>query len=398
MKAKKLEDKLKEIKRKHYDEMSLPQSAFIIFDEEEGAQRALSAEKKKIKVCDHPLDFKKPTEPSDIIWENRHTPKTRWAYRAVIASIILGLILAVSFVVIYVLQTWSSTSKYGNINCENIYKIYPNQESLKKYAIKEWISWKTENFDTILDGSLKCFCEKEKKTHGYYDISKRKYSSPDIVDQKGRVIEEDICFDYLVHSYWKAIVNQAIGFGIVMINYFSRYVLVILIEWIGYATQSALNNAITNAIFVTQFFNTAIILLFIKSNLNESGIPFLGRVFNGDYYDFDSNWFDEIGSSIAFAMFYSAIWPIIEFVFFHGIRVAFRLLDRMSLCPSKYRTKKTTVQQYVDLYGGPEYLIYWKYSRITNMAWVTFMFGPGIPILYPTFLLALLIQYISERL
>jgi len=149
---------------------------------------------------------------------------------------------------------------------------------------------------------------------------------------------------------------------------------------------------------VTEFFNTAIILLLLKSNFSDTGIPFMSILFNDKYYDFDHNWYDEIGSALTFTIFYSALWPMIEFVVFYGMRVLFRFLDSWSILPSKYKTNKSTIQQYVDTYGGPEYLIYWKYSRIINLAWVTFMFGPGIPILYPTFLLALIIQYCVERL
>lgn len=183
-----------------------------------------------------------------------------------------------------------------------------------------------------------------------------------------------------------------------MVNYFCRYVLVILVEWIGYPTQSSLNKSITNVIFVSQFFNTGLILLLIKANFSDSGVPILNQLFNDFYYDFSSEWYDDIGGALLFAMIYSAIWPIIEFISFYALKVGFRILDSKRLCPNKYKTNLTTIHKYVDLYGGSEYLIYWKFSRIINLAWVTFMFGPGIPILYPTFLLALVIQWVVERL
>ena len=398
VRAREIEEKLGNMKAELYEEHSVPLSAFVIFEEEEGAHRALESERGSVNFYDEPLKFKRPSEPSDIIWENRHTPIMKWIYRALIVSLILLLLLAATFALIYFLKTWVTKEQYGNTNCSEIYKIYPNHNALKKYAIKEWYALYEEKIDTTLDGALGCFCEKEKASHGYSTIIKQDYSHPSVLDNKGEIIKDNICFDYLISVYWSALLNQGIGIIIVFINYFCRYILIILVQWIGYATQTNLNKAITNAIFVTEFFNTGIILLLIKSNLTESGVPLMDKFFNGLYYDFDSHWYDDIGGAIAFTVFYSAIWPIIEFAFFYGLRVFYRVLDSKSLCPSKYKTAKTTIQQYVDLYGGSEYLIYWKYSRIINLSWVTFMFGPGLPILYPTFLLAMVIQYIVERL
>jgi hypothetical protein len=125
--------------------------------------------------------------------------------------------------------------------------------------------------------------------------------------------------------------TQGVAYLIIFINFFCSMILFGLIEWIGYATQSGLNKAFTVAIFVTQFFNTGIILLLIKSNFSEAGIPFLGVIFRSVYYDFDPTWYDDIGSALSFAMFYSAIWPIIEFLFFYGMRVFSRVLDARSL-------------------------------------------------------------------
>ena len=185
---------------------------------------------------------------------------------------------------------------------------------------------------------------------------------------------------------------------IVVTNYISRFFVVKIITWIGYKTQTGLNKAYTNVILATQFFNSAIILLLIDSNFNDSGIPFLGLIFKGNYYDFDSNWYKNMGGIIEYTVAYIAIWPIIEFVCYYSIKLLLRLLDWRTLCPDKYRTRKTTIQQYVDLYGGPDYLIFWKYSAIVNIVWITFMFGPGLPILYPTLLFGLIVLWVTERL
>jgi len=37
----------------------------------------------------------------------------------------------------------------------------------------------------------------------------------------------------------------------------------------------------------------------------------------------------------------------------------------------------------MDLYSGPEYIIHYKYSLLLNSAFVTMMYGLGMPILFP---------------
>lgn len=318
------------MKEKNYNQIITPKSAFIVFEEEEAVHRAL-ASKNNLLFYDEKLKFKTPPEPSDIIWENRHASSSKWCIRALIASFIIFLLLLITFLGIMFLKTWTTKAQYGEMNCETVQKFYPTDRILKKYAIKEWLTLNGKNSQITLDGALKCYCKKEKEQFGYSEIIYKEYSDPTLLDARGKPREGKICLDYLFDNYWSMIMTQAVAYLIIFINMFSRMILVVLIEWIGYPTQSSLNKAYNIAIFVTQFFNTAIILLLVKSNFSDSGIPLIGRIFTSVYYDFDYNWYDDIGSSLAFAMFYSAIWPIIEFIFFFGIRFFTRILDSWSL-------------------------------------------------------------------
>jgi hypothetical protein len=52
----------------------------------------------------------------------------------------------------------------------------------------------------------------------------------------------------------------------------------------------------------------------------------------------------------------------------------------------------------VDIYSGPLYFIHYKYSAILNITFVTFMYGLGLPILFPVAVLAFLVLYWVEKL
>lgn len=93
----------------------------------------------------------------------------------------------------------------------------------------------------------------------------------------------------------------------------------------------------------------------------------------------------------------NAFMPIIEFMLWGSIRMLKRILDSNCLC-GKYRTKKITKQQFVDLYSGPDFLIHYRYSAMMNITFIAMFYGTGIPILYPVALLSFFIIYFLEKM
>jgi hypothetical protein len=96
-------------------------------------------------------------------------------------------------------------------------------------------------------------------------------------------------------------------------------------------------------------------------------------------------------------MIFNIAYPIAEFLIFYLIRFIKRSIDSGFTC-NKKKTKKEVIIDYVDLYCGPEYVIHYKYSFIMNVVFMTFMFGAGLPILFPLALCSLVVLYIMERL
>jgi len=80
-------------------------------------------------------------------------------------------------------------------------------------------------------------------------------------------------------------IGSMMSFLIVVINTILRLILITLIKWIGEDTHSKQIKTITNGVFVTQFFNTAILLLMVNANVAEVGLP-LASIFAGPFYDF----------------------------------------------------------------------------------------------------------------
>ena len=155
-KAREIEEKLKDIKDDAYEKMGRPKSAFVIFNQEEAAQRALRVQNKEILFYNKSLKFKQPPEPSDIIWENRNISNTTKLIRTIIVSLIITIFLIIVFIVIYWLKRITGPDIFGDINCQKVEQIYKTDDMLLRYAVKEWYSL-YENRGVKLQGALKCF-------------------------------------------------------------------------------------------------------------------------------------------------------------------------------------------------------------------------------------------------
>ena len=67
--AKEIENQMEDLIDKFYFEMSIPWTAFVVFEEEEAWQRALSSKGNEITFWNEKLHFKDAPEPSDVIWQ-----------------------------------------------------------------------------------------------------------------------------------------------------------------------------------------------------------------------------------------------------------------------------------------------------------------------------------------
>lgn len=52
---------------------------------------------------------------------------------------------------------------------------------------------------------------------------------------------------------------------------------------------------------------------------------------------------------------------------------------------------------YSDLYSGPEFFLHYKYSQILTVSYVTFMYGYGLPLLFPVACVSIGILYFTEK-
>lgn len=110
-KMREIEGKINKLKDEHFEDLTRPVCAFITFETDTGYYLACELEPKKnwllqrdgsrFQVMGHDLYLKPATEPTNIIWEHRHFTKSQRTFRAFVATTIIGILLVISFAIIF---------------------------------------------------------------------------------------------------------------------------------------------------------------------------------------------------------------------------------------------------------------------------------------------------------
>ncbi len=95
------------------------------------------------------------------------------------------------------------------------------------------------------------------------------------------------------------------------------------------------------SIFISSFFNTAILILLTNANTANTWLGFVPL--NGAFPDMTFEWYTDIGPALIQTMLINALFPFVEISYSYPLRVLWRVLDRGFKCDPN-RTKKKTIQ------------------------------------------------------
>jgi hypothetical protein len=129
-----VEKQISDLKDSKYHELTRPVDAFITFEEEDGmivaqefeAQTTFFGKRKPAmkEFMDDEFFLEESTEPTNIIWENRHWTPADYAKRTLQVCVIIGCLLTISFLIIYTLKgsALDKARKYPVVDYNNIYE------------------------------------------------------------------------------------------------------------------------------------------------------------------------------------------------------------------------------------------------------------------------------------
>lgn len=154
-----IDKKINDLKNEKLEQFTRPVSCFMTFENEEGAQRAKSFEEETLKeenanlkhlrkwfVTDdeelaekYHLELQPASEPSDIIWENRHFTPLERRKKELIVVLTIGFALLLSFMVVFASRQYSNelAARYPAVDCTAYYDNYQG-DALQNFAIQEF--------------------------------------------------------------------------------------------------------------------------------------------------------------------------------------------------------------------------------------------------------------------
>lgn len=372
-----------------------PISAFITMETEESYNNL--AGMGTIMLGDVETVIDEALEPTNILWQNydmdNFSRAARFTSILFTTTIVLGLVFVIAFFAKDAQK--ELVGKYDvSIKCSELAKIYPAAQ-LSNLAADEWQDYYKHGGQEIgrqVSGTLACFCTAEYMEIGD-DAAEKEYAATDGTPTT-------TCSEIFGDRASAGMIKSFVAILIVAVNFILREVLVAMVKQMRLTNLTDETTWTMVLIFVGQFINTAALLTLGSANFKDidGGYGPLSMVFVvGEETDFSVNWYRTVGALLMKTMFMTALWPLIELTMFYCIMNLQRSADR-GFGPDTFKSGLPTVQAYVDLYAGPEYLIHYRYSTILLNMGIAFLYGTAMPYLYFCALLAFVILYINERL
>lgn len=396
-------------KRLEIEAISKVHKAYVTFDTEEGLLRCLeyyptaAADPDRfegvLQIDQKPLYVKRCLNPAEIRWENAGIPTAHRVRYVLRTTLILFIILFLSYISIAEIQfNYSATLGHAvNPHC-NTYDVLISSslvaETNGNTITYEKVLWdenpaaysKSSTYGN--NGYLKCFCESLVSRYGksyadsypFYDISSNQNSNW-CADLNQELITNDLQYYY-------------IGLVLMTFNAVLTWLSPFMVELEYWESTISASLSLMLKSFFSQYLNTAFMVLIIYGNLDQltgkslgvdtvaktaTGSFWLGG-FSGYFGDFDYSWYGTVGVSLLFAML---IFPI-----FNRVVPSYPAVDQLlrrlwdmrtgRIFPPLYSKTIThaNVQTELDeLYVGYEFPIETQYGSVLANIFVCLTFG-----------------------
>ncbi len=345
-------------------------AAFVTFETQVGFLRCLdifglgggrTADGKRIKFQGRRVRVEPAPPPSTVLWENfDFLDGARWLRRAVTLVGALAVV-AVSAVLTYMATLGRQVLK-GEIaatSCElpgNVTSL-AGLEALAADAARAGDAAGAEQYRALLLGCLCGLSTFSQAFNALFDPS-------------------SACFSYWADKAPLVGVSLLITVFVAVSNLAIRVVLTRFSEWERHRSVVSMEKSLMQRVFWTLMLNTGIIIFIV--NYDVRWLFALGRspvlVVQG-YRDFVADWYSDVGVQILLIMMLNTLAPhgfvAIELAWVHCVR-------RNPRC-----SKPSSQRELNDWHTGPEFRAHYRYAQNLMTVFVTMLYGPGLPLLYP---------------
>jgi len=141
-----------------------------------------------------------------------------------------------------------------------------------------------------------------------------------------------------------------------------------------------------------KYMNAGLMILFLNYRLRINATTKLGN-----YDDLTPSWYTTIGYSVTLTLFLKIFSIVFWALLGCCTSCTNKCLDTGCTCDMR-RTKKRTLKEYINLYTGYDFNIDFSYTEIINTIYVSFTFGPVLPIIYYVAILHLLTVLFRDKI
>jgi hypothetical protein len=334
--------------------------AYIVFERVEDRAECLKDYKKTRKfLCfkrkqkenlmfkqKYPLLVKPATEPSDILWENLEISHFNRLKRRFLGFLMTLPVIFASIVIVYTLKSYSAG--------------LPLTKDCKKLKISGNLSASEAKNSYQTPNELFCFC----KQQNFIKFAE----NSDIAD---------LCQDYLKKQSLLSLYRFLGSAGVIFINLVLKFIMAKLSAFERTSTETKQKLQTMTRVFIALFINTAILTLLSNADMQDSQIvkvlPFNDYFMNGNYKDFDREWYTEVGSIITATMIVNAISPhFFNLIFWYPLGCCRRR------CCWKFYDSQMSLN---EMFAGPEFNIATKTAQVLTTLFSCYLYSGGMPIL-----------------
>lgn len=445
---KKLENKLRILDAQIdvWESLLKARAAFVTFENEEACIYIKEIYSTSFHCCNKTLGelslqntnikVNETVDPTDVKWENIGVSPCSACCRSLFTAIISIIMIIISFIIIYIAKIYQGklTDEYDSVDCS----IFPPSRLTLVDVVLD--VFPVELHQTVGNtGKLGCFCwnyflkSPTSVTGQVFSVPKEELINEAFIEQSrkaayinnntfdmnsnhdkwsnsyltpwiggdGSDTTEKLCGNYVS----KLALSEGLTFvsvlAVLIINTILTQCIYALIRFERKKSGSGELASLVVKIFISQFLNTAIILLLVNMNLERFDVHleiFDGFSILGGQWDFFSiKWYSVIGVSIIITMIINIASgiasPIIGFI----MKSLFVWYDRgFSFDP--FVTRQKTLTDLEAIYTGKVFFLEQSYAWTLNTMYVCLMYSLGCPFLLIVLFCAFMIKYWADKI
>lgn len=365
---------------RHVDAGDRAVTAFITFETQVGYLRCLDLMSDRRMAREQPLFHEKTLRvrpappPSTIIWENYDYGYWDRFRRRLFTTLVGFCILIISIVATNAFATVREVVKEELTDTECV--LPGNVTSLSEFADLVFSGDFTSEsvYESWLTAFLECAC-------GLSTFSEVASATLDPSDE---------CYEF-----WK---NKAPLFGytfmlsiiIAATNFFIRFQMSMFVNFEKHHSLIPMQISLSRRIFLTLVFNTGLVIFLVNEDWSLIGLGFINRLSGLDgYTDFTTTWYADVGLQVIFIMLINTFAP--------QLFVLIGYLSTVLITRNRRCHKASSQRELNEWFTGPTFLLHYRIAQNLMTVFVTFLYGPGIPILYPIAMIAFAVYYWTDK-